>query len=149
MFKRIRGVPFLAGAIAALCMTSAFAEIPTNASGRPVAGKSMAEFQSYKASCPECLQVAQDIIKMRTQHCQQAGDVDQTILQDPIYPYLNGIRVMLANRGGTTAPCTHPHARYSKPTLTVKTAATGLNAVRKLSKTPLVAPSNPARSSTR
>ncbi|EKH6496508.1 MULTISPECIES: hypothetical protein [Enterobacterales] len=104
MFKRIRGVPFLAGAIAALCMTSAFAEIPTNASGRPVAGKSMAEFQSYKASCPECLQVAQDIIKMRTQHCQQAGDVDQTILQDPIYPYLNGIRVMLANRGGYNSP---------------------------------------------
>ncbi|MEY0604370.1 hypothetical protein [Providencia huaxiensis] len=104
MFKRIRGVPFLAGASAALCMTSAFAEIPTNASGRPVAGKSMAEFQSYKASCPECLQVAQDIIKMRTQHCQQAGDVDQTILQDPIYPYLNGIRVMLANRGGYNSP---------------------------------------------
>ncbi|EJV1663866.1 TPA: hypothetical protein SMO99_002910 [Proteus mirabilis] len=104
MFKRIRSVPLLAGAIAALCLTSAYAEIPTNASGRPVAGKSVAEFESYKANCPECLQVAQDIIKMRTQYCQQAGNLDQTILQDPIYPYLNGIRVMLANRGGYNSP---------------------------------------------
>lgn len=104
MFKSICTIPFLTGAIAALCMSSAFAEIPTNASGRPLAGKTVQEFQSYKATCPECVQVAQDIIKMRTQFCKQAGDVDQTILHDPVYPYLNGIRIILYSRGGYNSP---------------------------------------------
>ena len=33
-----------------------------------------------------------DVVKMRSDSCKQQASIDSTILQDPVYAYLNSIR---------------------------------------------------------
>ncbi|EYU13908.1 hypothetical protein [Photorhabdus aegyptia] len=98
--KKVTGV-MLALAGASFC-ASAFANVPLNPDGSPVAGQSVAQYLQLKKECPECVMVAQDIVKMRMQHCKQNTTVDSIILQDPVYSYLNSIRFLVSNNGGYT-----------------------------------------------
>ncbi|MCW7550677.1 hypothetical protein OO184_22780 [Photorhabdus sp. APURE] len=82
--------------------TNAFANVPLNPDGSPVAGQSVAQYLQLKKECPECVMVAQDIVKMRMRYCKQSTTVDSIILQDPIYSYLNSIRLLVSNNGGYT-----------------------------------------------
>lgn len=69
-----------------------------------VAGETLETLNSYKRSCPECVLVARDVAKMRVQNCKTAATEDSVIAGDPIYAYLNGIRMVLSTRGGYSSP---------------------------------------------
>ncbi len=94
---------FYSGVVGIIFSLSVHAAIPTDASGRPIAGETPQALQTYKVDCPDCVKVASDIAMIRQQFCNQSVSIDQTIIKDPLYPYLNGIRLVLLSKGGYTS----------------------------------------------
>lgn len=65
-----------------------------------IAGETAETLQAYKQGCPDCVKVAQDVSKMRQQYCaDRNASVDTAIAGDPVYAYLNGVRMVLSTRG--------------------------------------------------
>lgn len=91
-------------ATSSLSIGIAEANIPLKADGSPAAGQTPTQFIQLKSECPECVMVATDVVKMRSDSCKQQASVDSTILQDPVYAYLNGIRLVVAGDGGYASP---------------------------------------------
>ncbi|EGC7113104.1 hypothetical protein E4P54_23630 [Salmonella enterica subsp. enterica serovar Panama] len=86
------------------CINIAEANIPLRADGSPAAGQTPTQFIQLKNECPECVMVATDVVKMRSDSCKQQASIDSTILQDPVYAYLNSIRLVVAGDGGYASP---------------------------------------------
>ena len=66
------------------CINIAEANIPLRADGSPAAGQTPTQFIQLKNECPECVMVATDVVKMRSDSCKQQASIDSTILQDPV-----------------------------------------------------------------
>lgn len=70
-----------------------------------IAGETPETLQAYKQGCPDCVKVAKDVSKMRQQYCaDRNASVDTAIAGDPVYAYLNGVRMVLSTRGGYNSP---------------------------------------------
>ena len=70
-----------------------------------IAGETPETLRAYKQSCPECVLVARDVAKMRQQSCaDKTASEDTAIAGDPVYAYLNGVRMVLSTRGGYNSP---------------------------------------------
>ncbi|MBT0722460.1 hypothetical protein HGT70_14375 [Rosenbergiella collisarenosi] len=69
-----------------------------------IAGETPETLEAYKRGCPDCVKVASDVAQMRTQFCRTKNTVNTVIAGDPIYGYLNGIRMVLQSRGGYASP---------------------------------------------
>ena len=103
----------LAGGLFALCtsVSSLAAEKKTYTESLSkyqhtiVAGETPESLRAYKQGCPECVKVAQDIASMRQQYCaDKQSNVDSVIAGDPVYAYLNGVRMVLMPQGGYYSP---------------------------------------------
>lgn len=101
----------IAGGMLALCMSFgslATAFNPTNKTDNlskveypRIAGETPETLRAYKQGCPDCVRVAEDVSKMRQQYCaDRNANVDTAIVGDPVYAYLNGVRMVLSTRGG-------------------------------------------------
>ncbi|EOC0011615.1 hypothetical protein ACI0X9_003300 [Cronobacter turicensis] len=70
-----------------------------------IAGETPETLRAYKAGCPDCVKVASDIASMRQKFCaDRNANIDTAIAGDPVYAYLNGIRMVLSSRGGYNSP---------------------------------------------
>lgn len=70
-----------------------------------IAGETAETLSAYKLGCPDCVKVAQDIASMRQQYCaDRTANVNSVIAGDPVYGYLNGIRIVLSGQGGYSSP---------------------------------------------
>lgn len=70
-----------------------------------IAGETAETLRAYKSGCPDCVKVASDIASMRQKFCaDRNANVDTAIAGDPVYAYLNGIRMVLSSRGGYNSP---------------------------------------------
>ncbi len=62
-----------------------------------IEGQRYSDLEKYKANCSVCISVAQDIIDIRYRACNQSVTVDDVIVRDPLYGYLNSMKFMLNN----------------------------------------------------
>lgn len=70
-----------------------------------IAGETEETLRAYKQGCPECVLVAKDVAAMRQQSCaDRNASIDSSIIGDPVYAYLNGVRMVLSTRGGYYSP---------------------------------------------
>lgn len=60
-----------------------------------VKGFGYKELANYKRNCTECVRVAQDIIALRQKECGQSLTVDDVIVKDAMFGYLNSLRNIL------------------------------------------------------
>ncbi|MCI9740270.1 hypothetical protein AB7X34_01880 [Proteus mirabilis] len=62
-----------------------------------IEGQRYSDLEKYKANCPACMSVVQNIIDIRYRACAQSVTVDDVIIRDPLYGYLNSMKFMLNN----------------------------------------------------
>ena len=60
-----------------------------------IEGQRYSDLEKYKANCPACMSVVQNIIYIRYQVCAQSVTADDVIVRDPLYGYLNSLKFML------------------------------------------------------
>ncbi|HIH7467319.1 hypothetical protein [Proteus mirabilis] len=62
-----------------------------------IEGQRYSDLEKYKANCPACMSVVQNIIDIRYRACAQSVTADDVIIRDPLYGYLNSMKFMLNN----------------------------------------------------
>ncbi|WP_368869002.1 hypothetical protein [Proteus mirabilis] len=62
-----------------------------------IEGQRYSDLEKYKANCPACMSVVQNIKDIRYQVCAQSVTADDVIVRDPLYGYLNSMKFMLNN----------------------------------------------------
>ncbi|MEY0338298.1 MULTISPECIES: hypothetical protein [Providencia] len=60
-----------------------------------IEGQRYSDLEKYKANCPACMSVVQNIKDIRYQVCAQSVTADDVIVRDPLYGYLNSLKFML------------------------------------------------------
>ncbi|PHM72315.1 hypothetical protein [Xenorhabdus sp. KJ12.1] len=89
------------GTMASMFNTQAKTDNYSKVQPTRIAGETPETLRAYKESCPECVLVAKDIANMRQQFCDDRNaNIDTAIAGDPVYAYLNGVRMVLSSRGG-------------------------------------------------
>nr|UPG23904.1 hypothetical protein KDV75_001230 [Providencia stuartii]UPG24216.1 hypothetical protein KDV74_001230 [Providencia stuartii]UPG24528.1 hypothetical protein KDV66_001230 [Providencia stuartii] len=62
-----------------------------------IEGQRYSDLEKYKANCPACMSVVQNIKDIRYRACAQSVTADDVIIRDPLYGYLNSMKFMLNN----------------------------------------------------
>ena len=62
-----------------------------------IEGQRYSDLEKYKANCPACMSVVQNIKDIRYRACAQSVTTDDVIIREPLYGYLNSMKFMLNN----------------------------------------------------